>query len=460
MYINRFGKTVLLITLFLPTFILLLNQLILDGKKDDMLWDYLGALGWAIFMSSVIIWVNSKSKNLKFTTMNKWTKKVSASFLNRHYSNENERLIPMKGGVPIRVAPKGMFLVGLITEYDELAFVDLRPKHIAISLNESDQITTTDGVKIIGTVEVTTKVLEEDKFLIRLISNEDEEEKIFNSQLKKSVRKIISDSDWIDITIFKEDKYENIKHKLLKDMKGVDCCFTADEVMFINLNPSDPEFANILEQKRKAKEHAKFQEEKEKAQQQRIKIEHETEIIKQEHERVKETKETEHRIEITAKVTTAQIEQKNKEHAAELMRKKNEHDEKLRLIFEIVAKFPSLSERLILGEINPSGLQSMDEIKLKELELQLEKEKNINTVIEKFGLKMVDNNLARTQGQMDVFKAVASKTMGIDVKLPENTIRIEKDKPMDTTDEGTNLEYKKSNEMSGTESENQADENK
>lgn len=415
MHINRFWKVALLIILFLPAILLILSQLIFDGSSKDMIWYYLGAIGWVIFISCLIAWFFEKSDNLKFTVMNKWTRKVSASFLNRHYSNENERIVPMRGGVPIKVAPKGMFLAGLITEYDELAFVDLRPKLISIFLNEQDRIATTDGVKIEGTIEITTKVFEEDKFLIRLISNEAEEEKILYSHLKNSIRKIISNKDWIDITIFREDEYENIKQLILYDMNKSDCCFNVNEVTFINLAPMDKEFANLLEQKRKHKEQAKFHEEKEIAQQQIIKIENQTEGIRLDHEREKEKKETQHQIELSKQKSKAEIDRINDEHAAELERKIKENTEKLNLIekqAELLSKYP-----LILAEINPAAFKALNDKELKALELQLETEKSSNKIIEQFALKTFDNNLARTQGQVDVFKAVASKTLGIDGKL-------------------------------------------
>ncbi|MGE0021308.1 MAG: SPFH domain-containing protein [Draconibacterium sp.] len=416
MHINRFWKIVLVAILYSPAFILVFNQMLFGGSRNDMFpVYYLGAIGWGIFMSTFIIWIYVKSNNLKFTVMNKWTRKVSTKFLNRHYSNENERIIPMRGGVPIKVAPKGMFLVGLITDYDELAFIDLRPKLFSLTLTDTDKVATTDGVRIEGTIEITTKVIEQDKFLLRLISNEDEEEKILNSHIRKSVRKIISDKDWLDIIIFKENEYENIKQYILKDLKNVDCCFDVDEVTFINLAPIDKDFANLLEQKRKHREQAKFQEEKEISQQQRIKIENQTEAIRLEHEREKDKKEIQHQIDMSKQKSKAEIERLNEEHNAELKRKISENVERLKLIekqAELLSKYP-----LILAEINPEAFKALNEKELKALELQLEKEKSSNKIIEQFALKSFDNDLARTKGQVDVFKAVATKQLGLDATI-------------------------------------------
>jgi hypothetical protein len=380
-------------------------------------------------MFFLIAWIYKKSELLKLTTMNKWTKKVSKSFLDRHYSNNNERIIPMKGGVPIRVAPKGMFIVGLITEYDELAFVDLRPKHLSVSISGSDQITTIDGVKIFGQVDITAKIFDNDRALIRLISNEEDEEKILISNLKKNIRNIISEKDWIDLTILKEDKYESIRRCIYKDMRGVNCCLYIDQVMFINLAPMDNEFANLLEQKRKEKEQSIINEEKEKSQQHKIKLQQGTEEIILEHERRKESDSNTHNIKLTADKSTADIERTNKEHAAELERKIKEDNARIELMREQAKLIKENIE--ILALINPAAYEQYKKVQIEEIIAKMKQGDKSVELLKQLVMKGLDAEHSEIKGMINITQplvsALASKQLGIDVKFPEGTIKIERE---------------------------------
>lgn len=344
--------------------------------------------------------------------MKKWTSKHSVSFLDRTFSDTNERIIPTRNGTPLGVAPKGMHYTGLFRDYDQLTVVDLRPKHISFNLTESDRLATKDGVKIDGTIEITAKVKEDNALLMRLVSNEDEEEMALHSHIKKSVRTIISSIDWTDLTIFSSEQHDNFNSLILDYIKEANICFTVLEIIDINFSPVDREFADLIEKRRKEKEQEKLQVEKIKASQERIKLEFEREQVRLSEERKREKEQQDHQLKLDKEKHDAELKRKEDEHKAELKRKE---DEKL-LENKIVA------ERVQMMKDNPDLLVLLDpqtykEIKLAELKLKLEAEMRQNKLLEQLAIKSFDSNLARSQGQIDVIKSMASDRLGIDQKI-------------------------------------------
>lgn len=344
--------------------------------------------------------------------MKKWTKIQSVSFLDRTFSDTNERIIPTRNGTPLGVAPKGMHYTGLLRDYDQLTIVDLRPKHISFNLTESDRLATKDGVKIDGTIEITAKVKEDNALLMRLVSNEDEEEMALHSHIKKSVRTIISSIDWTDLTIFSSEQHDNFNSLILDYIKETNVCFTIVEIIDINFSPVDREFADLIEKRRKEKEQEKLQVEKIKASQERLKLEFEREQARLSEERKKEKEQQEHQLELEKEKHNANMIKQKEEHEAELAKKKAEKDLENQ-IFE---------ERVKLIKENPLALAVLDpqtykELELAKLKLQLEAESSKNKLLEQFALKGMDNKLARTQGQIEVMQALASERLGIDGKL-------------------------------------------
>jgi hypothetical protein len=344
--------------------------------------------------------------------MAKWTTQKPVSFWDRHFSDANERIVPTRKGTPLGVAPKGMFTPGIFRDYDEITVVDLRPKHLSITLNESDRLATKDGVKIGGIIEITARIKEENNLLVRLVSNEEEEDRTLYSHIKKSVRIIISTKDWTDLVIFTNNEHASFKSQILDYVSETNICFMVLEVIDINFSPIDKDFADLIEKRRKEKEQEKQQIEKIIAAQERIKLEYEREQIRLAEERKKEKELQEHQLKLDKDRHDADLKKKEDEHKAELKRKKEEKDLENNIF----------AERVKLIKENPTALAIIDpatykEIELAKLKLQLEAESSKNKLLEQLALKGLDNKLAKTQGQIEDMSAMASERLGIDGKL-------------------------------------------
>lgn len=373
--------------------------------------------------------------------MTKWVTKQTASWLERHFSDTYERIVPTKKGVPLGVAPKGMFRVGLFTDYDELSLVDLRPKNL--SLDFKDGLSTKDGVKVNGKLEISAKPTDNSTTLLRLVPNSEQEEKLLLSSVKQALKIQLSSKDWIDLSIINPDDYSNTKVNILDFVNKADLCFTLIDIIEISFEPVDKELAALLEQKRKEIEKEKLQVAKIKGAEERIKLETQIEDAKLLKEKERQLAQQKHQNILDDENHAKHLERKRNENKDDLDKKKN----------EINLENETFKERVKLLKENPEALAILNPdayIKIKLAELQ--NDAKYQEFLKQLAFKQHDNKLSYNQGQFSAVKAYLENqhgfkfTEGTSSSIIEDEVKKIKDQSSDPKKEEDNSSSEKPDE--------------
>ena len=379
-------------------------------------WGYVGAIGWSIFITAItksfdlLASLNYETKKNKIM---KWTSKRTATWLEEHFSDQNERVVQINKGIPIKVIPKGTFRVGLFRHYDELVLVDLRPKQIRVEFNDNDQISTQDSVKLGGTVSIKAKVKDNDEIIKRLVSNEIEEDETLKSYLKTSIKTIISEHKWIELTILNIATLSQLKNGIDEQLSGINLCFNIDDVIEINLSPIDNEFAQLLEQRQKEIESTKLKIEKLQAQEkaQEIIFEIEKKKIEKEFENRSITQAKE--IELNEKLHQIEIARKNEANQLELKQKKAIAELENGIFQDRINLLKNNIEALAI--LNPA---LYEKIRLAEIDAQKEKEITIQKSQENLIKLIYDAKNARDKAIVDVISQIpiVQESIGVNIR--------------------------------------------
>ncbi len=427
--------------LYLPSIILVIIAIV----SDSGMWGYIGAFGWIIFITAILTAFNILPKfnyESKTNKTMKWTTKRTASWLELHSSYQHERIVKVNKGVPTAVMPKGKFRVGLVRYYDELVLVDLRPKLIKIDFSEKDQITTSDSVLIGGTISIKARVRDNDEIILKLVSNEIEEDETLLSYLKLALKTVISNQRWIELAILNSKVYDQLKDGISIPLSKINLCFQIDDLIEINLSPIDKEFAQLLEQRQKEIENTKLKIEKlqseEKAQ--KIKADIERERITREFENEKLTQDNKIKLEeervkfeIKTKKEALEIENAQKKALAKLQRE----------IYEDGIKLLKNPEALAI--LNPDLYRDLE---LKKIEMEIQKEITIQKSQENIFKLILDAKNAKRDGIIEGISGFAPENIGLNVKQiisnsDENDLKIEIERLRKENEE---LKSNKSNE--------------
>lgn len=183
----------------------------------------------------------------------KWIRKIVPHTFQTFFSDEHNKIVFLKKGVPKGVFPTGQLTVGLPPRgYDGLLLIDLRPQVIEIKIDNS--ILTSDGVEIVGTISLTVKIVNDNSILLRVAQNAEKEEQIFIKSIIQGLQIQISSETWIDLVILTKEKLDNIRKSLTEYINNTDTCLSTVDVINISLQPKDKEYARLLEQRKKDEE--------------------------------------------------------------------------------------------------------------------------------------------------------------------------------------------------------------
>ena len=395
---------------YIPSLILFIISL-LNEKRE---WGYIGAIGWLIFVTAIIIsfrLLANLTYNLQKSNPMKWTTKRTASWLEEHFSDQNERIVQVNKGTPVKIMPQGSFRVGLYRHYDELVLVDLRPKQIKLDFSENDQLTTSDNVKLGGVVSLKACVKNKNEIILKLVSNEVEEDETLKSYCRVAIKTIISQYKWIELMVMNVESLKIIKDGIKYPLTQIEGCFNIEDVVDINLNPIDKSFSETLENRQKEIENTKLKiaklQAEEKAQEiiweiEKKKIQKEYENTALSQQKKIELEEELYKIELRKKEDTNAFELKQKQELANL-----EKD-----IFE---------QRIKMLKENPEALSILDpetykEIRIAEIEAQKEKDIRIQKSQETLIKWLLDAQNARREGMIRILEELPADNIGINLK--------------------------------------------
>jgi hypothetical protein len=401
-----------IILYYLPSILFL----IISTLHNFGFWAVLAAIGWAIFISGLIIAFKQSSKNngkqKKINDM-KWTYKRNVNWLELHYTNQFERIVPTNKGTPISVMPKGAFRVGLLKDYDELVLVNLRPMQIKVDFTGNSNIITQDGVKLVGIISIKASIRDNNDSILKLVSNEIEEDELLYSYLKIAIKTIVSQYKWIELSRLNSDTLLQIKDFLSNTLINIDSCFKVDEVIEINLSPEDREFVELLERKQKEIENTKLKIEKLQAEEksQEIIFGIEKKKIEKEFENKSITQKKE--IELDEKLHQIEIVRRKEADQLEIEHKKAIADLEKSIFLDRINLLKDNNEALLI--LNPS---LFEKIKLAEIEAQKEKEIRIQKAQENLTKLIFDAQNARRAGIVDVISQIpiVQESIGMNIK--------------------------------------------
>lgn len=406
------SKYLFYIKINLPSLILIVIAIFVSHGK----WFYIGALGWFVFVTLFLLFLDNSYKNkynLKKIENMKWTLKRSANWLELHYSDQFERIVPINKGFPVEVMPKGTFRVGLIKDYDELVIVDLRPKQIKLDLTDIDHITTQDNVKLEGTISSKVSIRDNNDSILKLVSNEIEEDESLKSYLRIAIKTIISQYKWIEISILNTDTLSQIKNFISSTFEKIDLCFQVNDIIEINLSPVDKEFSEVLEKRQKEIENTKLKIEKLQAEEKAQEIIFEIEKKKIEKEFENKSITQEKQIELDEQLNQIEIKRKKESMEIDIQQKKAVAELDNNIFLERIKLLKDNIEALAV--LNPT---LYEKIRIAEIEAQKEKEIRIQRSQENLTKLIFDAQNARRAGIVDVISEIpiVQESIGMNIK--------------------------------------------
>ncbi len=194
----------------------------------------------------------------KGVNMSKWVNKEEVSWLKVYHSTDERRLVSVASDKPLEVFPisKRAYRAPMFRrEYDSFAFVNMEQRTVDVEI--TGNVITADGVRLEGTVGIQSIIKDDEKYIKRIVANEDEEESIFKSIILEVVRNTIACEKWCNLVPVQERISEKVKEKLLEVLSKTDkegellSCFQFRSLTWKEIRPKDKELAESLENKTK-----------------------------------------------------------------------------------------------------------------------------------------------------------------------------------------------------------------
>lgn len=192
--------------------------------------------------------------------MSKWVTIKEAKWFDLLHSTSERRLVTVASGSPLGVIaffPTSAYRVPLIRKFDSIAFVNMGPKQVDVSLKGNAG--TSDGIAVEGKVSVQVIIRDEERCIKRIVADPNEEERLLSDSILTAIQDTIASHTWHLMMSVGEKFAETAGQKLSELLEKTTSCYAVKSLTVQELRPQNKALAESLEKAARAKEDEKLQ---------------------------------------------------------------------------------------------------------------------------------------------------------------------------------------------------------